>query len=82
MRVSKDKIADDERDRCSAELREDRKSKSCALAGAKQTRLDKIFKGLNVFLKFTTQEFAAFGVKPLDIRDEYKQRAEQENDRV
>src|SRR5579859_6453243 len=67
MHVAKYKIAADEGDRSRAELRENRKSKSCALAGTKQTRLDKIFKRLNVFLKFTAQEFAALSVKTLDI---------------
>src|SRR6185437_2024708 len=82
MRVSKDEIADNEGDRSRGELREDGKSKSCALAGAKQARLDQLFKGFNVFLKFTAQEFAALSVKTLNVGDEHKKRAKQKHYRI
>src|SRR5579859_437552 len=62
MGVAEDEVADDKGDGGGGELSKERKSKRRAPADAKQAGLDKLFKGLNVFLKFTAQKFAAFRV--------------------
>ena len=40
-----------------------------------EPRLYQLFKGLNIFLKFTAQELAAFCIKALGVRDEHKKSA-------
>src|ERR1700727_1538915 len=75
--VAENEIADEKSDDCSNQLREDSEREIGAAAGAEQARFDQLFKGFNIFLKFTAQEFAALSVKTVEIRDENQQSAEQ-----
>src|ERR1700743_1209431 len=56
--LTKDEIADETGDDGRDELREYGEGERGALAGAEQPRLNKLFKRLNVFLKFTCKKFA------------------------